>query len=134
MADSRQPDVEQSEEIQNDEVVGRAIRWSLAVFVLLATAAAGVWWLSRPAPAPVAGPAAKTALPEARSGPRLEIPNIPFTDITTAAGIDFIHQNGAEGEKLLPETMGGGGAFFDFDNDGDQDLLLHDLNCCRRKT
>ena len=56
MADSRQPDVEQSEEIQNDEVVGRAIRWSLAVFVLLAAGAAGVWWLSRPAPAPVAGP------------------------------------------------------------------------------
>ncbi len=35
-----------------------------------------------------------------------------------------MHENGAAGEKLLPETMGGGCAFFDFDSDGDQDLLL----------
>src|SRR5690606_23058869 len=40
------------------------------------------------------------------------------------AGIEFVHENGATGEKLLPETMGGGCAFLDFDNDGDQDLLL----------
>jgi len=52
------------------------------------------------------------------------IPNVTFTDVTTAAGIGFVHENGAAGEKLLPETMGGGVAFFDFDNDGDQDLLF----------
>jgi hypothetical protein len=53
-----------------------------------------------------------------------EIPVARFTDITTAAGIGFVHNNGAYGDKLLPETMGGGVAFFDFDNDGDQDLLF----------
>src|SRR5438552_12631576 len=53
-----------------------------------------------------------------------EIPTVTFTDITAAAGINFAHNNGAYGDKLLPETMGGGVAFFDFDNDGDQDLLL----------
>ena len=42
---------------------------------------------------------------------------------------DFVHANGANGDKLLPETMGGGCAFFDFDNDGDQDLLF--VNCLR---
>jgi len=47
-----------------------------------------------------------------------------FIDITTQAGIDFFHHNGAFGERLLPETMGGGVAFFDYDNDGDQDLLF----------
>ena len=47
-----------------------------------------------------------------------------FTDITKEAGITFIHNNGAYGEKLLPETMGGGVAFFDYDNDGHQDLLF----------
>lgn len=47
-----------------------------------------------------------------------------FTDVTKAAGINFVHNEGAVGEKLLPETMGGGVAFLDFDGDGDQDLLF----------
>jgi enediyne biosynthesis protein E4 len=52
------------------------------------------------------------------------IPTAVFTEIAESAGITFQHVNGAAGEKLLPETMGGGCAFFDFDNDGDQDILL----------
>lgn len=51
-------------------------------------------------------------------------PQVRFTDITTASGLTFVHVNGATGEKLLPETMGGGCAFLDFDGDGDQDVLL----------
>ncbi|MEM7350308.1 MAG: CRTAC1 family protein, partial [Acidobacteriota bacterium] len=35
-----------------------------------------------------------------------------------------VHVNGGYGDKLLPETMGGGVAFFDFDEDGDEDLLF----------
>lgn len=54
----------------------------------------------------------------------VEIPKAPFTDVTIPSGIHFVHNNGAYGEKLLPETMGGGVAFFDFDNDGAQDLLF----------
>ncbi|HBP14816.1 MAG TPA: CRTAC1 family protein, partial [Gammaproteobacteria bacterium] len=38
-------------------------------------------------------------------------PDLVFTDITASAGLDFIHVNGAHGERLLPETMGGGIAF-----------------------
>ena len=53
-----------------------------------------------------------------------EIPQAPFSDVTTNIGIAFIHDNGAYGDKLLPETMGGGVAFFDCDDDGDQDLLF----------
>jgi hypothetical protein len=47
-----------------------------------------------------------------------------FTDVTAAAGIRFRHDSGAFGKKYLPETMGAGGAFFDADGDGAEDLLL----------
>jgi hypothetical protein len=127
MTDQNPPE-ESVEEIQSDEVVGAALRWSAAIVVLLAVCAALVWIVLRPpatAPATVAGP---TALPTTREVPKVEIPKIPYTEITQSAGILFQHENGAEGEKLLPETMGGGGAFFDFDNDGDQDLLC--VNSC----
>ena len=71
-----------------------------------------------PAPAPVT--VAQTREEPAGVSP----PAIPFTDITLEAGIDFIHENGATGDKLLPESMGSGAALFDFDGDGHPDLLL----------
>jgi hypothetical protein len=49
---------------------------------------------------------------------------VHFRDITTQAGIHFTHNNGAFGKKWLPETMGPGGAFIDYDNDGYPDILL----------
>lgn len=54
----------------------------------------------------------------------ITVPKVKFTDVTDGAGIDFVHTNGAYGERLLPETMGAGAGFFDYDNDGDQDLIL----------
>ena len=47
-----------------------------------------------------------------------------FTDQTQQAGIHFKHTNGASEEKYLPETMGSGGLFFDYDNDGHIDIYL----------
>ncbi len=49
---------------------------------------------------------------------------IHFRDITAQAGIHFTHNNGAFGKKWLPETMGPGCAFIDYDNDGYADILL----------
>jgi enediyne biosynthesis protein E4 len=49
---------------------------------------------------------------------------IQFRDITKQAGINFVHNNGAAGKKWLPETMGPGCAFIDYDNDGYPDILL----------
>ena len=47
-----------------------------------------------------------------------------FTDVTGAAGINFKHNSGAFGGKLLPETLGSGCAFIDYDSDGWPDILL----------
>ena len=49
---------------------------------------------------------------------------IRFEDITRAAGIRFVHNSGAFGKKYLPETMGPGVGFIDYDNDGWQDIFL----------
>ena len=49
---------------------------------------------------------------------------IQFHDITAQAGIHFLHNNGAFGKKYLPETMGPGCAFIDYDSDGWPDILL----------
>ncbi len=62
-------------------------------------------------------PTAPAPLPRP-SGP------IEFTDVTAQAGIHFKHNTGAFGKKYLPETMGSGACFLDYDNDGWQDILL----------
>jgi enediyne biosynthesis protein E4 len=47
-----------------------------------------------------------------------------LVDVTAASGLKFRHHNGASGSKLLPETLGSGCAFLDYDGDGWQDILL----------
>src|SRR5947209_14485033 len=49
---------------------------------------------------------------------------VQFSDVTRDAGISFRHNSGAFGKKYLPETLGAGCAFFDYDNDGWLDILL----------
>jgi hypothetical protein len=49
---------------------------------------------------------------------------ITFQDITAKAGIHFVHNNGAFGKKFLPETVGPGVAFIDYDSDGWPDIFL----------
>ena len=68
-------------------------------------------------PAPAA-PSLEIAIVTRPSGP------IQFTDVTGEAGIHFKYNNGAFGKKYLPETMGPGACFLDYDNDGWQDILL----------
>jgi hypothetical protein len=50
--------------------------------------------------------------------------DVQFTDITTVAGIDFKHENSATSSKYLVETMGGGVALLDYDNDGRLDVFF----------
>jgi enediyne biosynthesis protein E4 len=97
-------------------------RWLPIVVVCPALAAAGlaarVWFTGAPV---------GNAAPAASASPA-PIPSLRFTDITQAAGIRFRHTNGAFGKKLLPETMGSGVAFLDYDRDGHQDILF--VNSC----
>ena len=108
----------------DDAVIGRAFRWSLFSLIAVAALAAAVIWYANRKPA--SKPAQLTSLtaPASAAPAQAEIPPAKFTDITASSGITFVHNNGAYGDKLLPETMGGGVAFLDFDDDGAQDLLF----------
>ncbi|HSR51364.1 MAG TPA: CRTAC1 family protein [Acidobacteriota bacterium] len=50
-------------------------------------------------------------------------PRIRFKDVSSEAGIDFRHFHGDRSVQL-PEDMGSGAAWGDYDNDGDPDLYL----------
>jgi hypothetical protein len=93
-----------------------------------------------PTSAPVAASAAASPLPESSAtGPTAQPTNsvspadsarpkpgtaIEFVDVTAQAGIHFKHNSGAFGKKYLPETMGSGVCFIDYDNDGWQDIFF----------
>lgn len=104
----------------------RSTVWAIAVLVV---AAAGLaiyfatdWFRLAP---PHHNAPAVTPAPEREAIP---VPVVRFRDVTDAAGIRFVHYNGAAGSKLLPETMGGGVCVLDYDADGWQDLLF--VNAC----
>ena len=107
----------------DDRVIGRVFRWSLVVFLAIGAIVGVALYLKSRQESPVTVEERPLVLPETqdRQG---DPPKVKFTDITRAAGITFIHENGARGEKLLPETMGSGCAFLDYDGDEDQDILF----------
>ena len=107
---------------QDESTIRRALLISLSIGVVVLVVVAGIF-MFRDKEAPVAlVTESDVVTPIVVHQP--SIPALPFTDITAASGIDFVHQNGAYGARMLPETMGGGVAFFDYDLDGFQDLLL----------
>ena len=111
-----------------DQHIAHVFRLSLAVIVLITVVIAAGWWLLKRGgeqetpvvEAEIHAPAAPVQ--QAPSAP----PEVVFTDITAPSGIDFVHTTGAYGERLMPETMGSGLAFIDYDNDGDQDIFFVD--------
>ncbi|MBI1839540.1 MAG: CRTAC1 family protein [Verrucomicrobia bacterium] len=124
--DPSDPDTNSTDELAHadDAVIGRAFRVSAVVAALIVVGAGGALWVkSRSAPKGKPRITVITA-PVVAEKRGEEAPTIRFTDITAASGIRFVHNNGAQGEKLLPETMGSGVAFLDYDGDGDQDLLF----------
>src|SRR2546425_1311360 len=115
---------------RDDAVIGRAFRRSLVVLLVVGAVVGGISFFLEPQP-----PAPQTQItqfdtPASRELPLNEIPVARFTDITKQAGLTFVHNNGAYGEKLLPETMGPGGPFFDFANEGPPDRLFFTSPYC----
>lgn len=109
----------------DDAVIGRAFWWSLAAFGILGLIVGAIVWSGHRAQRTESGPLTALSAPkEPEAAISLLLPRIPFSDITSNAGIRFEHYAGATGDKLLPETMGSGVAFFDYDDDGDPDLFF----------
>ncbi|MQG70574.1 MAG: CRTAC1 family protein [SAR202 cluster bacterium] len=108
--------------------ISRVFWRSIATFGIIGTLAlAAFLWSGRPTPESIVLEQ-EVRGPQVRQAEPVAIPALPFTDVTLAAGIDFTHQTGAYGERLLPETMAGGVAFLDYDDDGKQDLVLVNSN------
>ncbi len=118
MADSEAPDPIDPEA---DKLVARGFWRSVAVIAFVAAAIVAFRMLrAKPVPpagsgAPVTAPASSTIAPE---------PGVAFRDVAREAGVDFTHESGARGEKLLPECLGGGVAIVDLDGDGRLDLVF----------
>jgi len=110
----------------DDRRIGRAFRRSLVVIaagLVLVLVVYGALRVPRPA-APVKEAVLQPALPQ--DLPPVSVARAPFRDVTKASGVAFVHHNGAYGEKLLPETMGGGVAVLDVRGNGHADLVFVD--------
>lgn len=108
---------------EDDAVIGRALQRSAMALALAGVIGVGGWLLLRGGDDAAPTQGLDAVAPEVVAQ-EVTAPTVAFRDITAEAGIDFVHHNGADGDKLLPESMGGGVAFFDYDNDGDADLLF----------
>lgn len=126
MTNNPPPNPDEHEELvhTDDQIIGKAIRWSLVALLAIGVLFGGAVLILKRKPAAAAPQVTKLSAPVSPERPQAEMPTVKFTDVTSEAGIAFTHNNGAYGDKLLPETMGGGVAFLDFDNDGAQDLLF----------
>lgn len=129
MTDSLSDHEHESDDVQDDAVIGKAFRISLLVIVLGMLPVIGILIalnLSKPNEESVEF---EPILPQPRQANEQSIPSLPMTDVTDSSGIDFVHETGRYGDKLLPETMGSGVAIFDYDGDGNLDILM--VNSCR---
>jgi enediyne biosynthesis protein E4 len=112
------------EDVQNDAVIASAFRASLVVFITLCMPAVAFLIYLNFNEIEEISTETEVTLPDQRQENDQAIPSLAMTNMSAASGIDFTHESGREGQKLLPETMGSGAAVLDFNGDGHQDLLF----------
>lgn len=113
-------------EAQDDTIISVWFRRSLLALGGVALFAAAGWWFTRESVEEVMPEESTPEAPLANTQetPAVPLPGFYFVERAAVAGLDFEFENGAFGERYLPETMIGGVAFLDFDLDGDADVLL----------
>ena len=127
MKETLPPETESEELVDaDDRRIATAFRRSLWVIAGLGAAGLAAYFGTRLPEAPQPVTEAVVEAPRTPPTAAVEVPAAAFVDVTESAGIRFVHRNGAYGEKLLPETMGGGVAVLDVHGDGDADLLFVD--------
>jgi enediyne biosynthesis protein E4 len=115
----------ENEGVADDEIIGVAFRWSMAVFALIGLGAAAFWFWSGNDPVDPKIESREGRISTLADKPRnLQPPAFDWKNIAPDCGIDFVHFSGATGERLLPETLGGGVAIFDYDKDNLPDVLF----------
>ena len=112
------------EDVQNDAVIASAFRASLLVIMLLCMPLIAVLVYVNIRKTKERSTEVEVTLPDERQGNEQAIPQLVMTNMVASSGVDFVHESGREGQKLLPETMGSGTAVLDYNGDGHQDLLF----------
>ena len=86
-----------------------------------------VWCIRIPAARFSTPPPSPASAPRCRGARRSSLLAAPptFEEIApSVSGLTWVHENAMSPERFLPETMGPGMAFFDYDNDGWMDVLM----------
>ena len=124
MNNTRDDQPEDDEDVQNDAVIASAFRASLLVIMLLCLPLIGILVYVNINKTKEVSTEVESTPPDERPANEKEIPSLVMTSMAGSSGIEFTHESGREGQKLLPETMGSGAAIFDYNGDGHLDLLL----------
>ena len=115
-------------DVQDDGAIEQALRLSLMVFIVGMVPVIGLLIYLNVRARKETSVEQEMEAPTERLVDEATLPSIILTDVTAEAGVDFVHYAGKQGQKLLPETMGGSVAVFDYNGDDYQDLLF--VNSC----